>query len=226
MRKLFILFFAATTMLAFGNGRLKSCNVKYNGITFTRSLNNAPSLVSVKDDGRLRFEVGEKKDFFCDPNGTTISNAPILFTEIDNTIPFTFTTKVNPHFTPTGTYNAGTLYIYSSNTFWQKFAFEQDERGNHRIVTVRTQGTSDDNNHDIVKQDFAYLRIYSDTRTIAFYYSLDNHEWILVRLYKNNYPNKILLGISSQCPKDKGTYCYFEGLQLSNDKVADIRMGK
>ena len=36
--------------------------------------------------------------------------------------------------------------------------FEQDERGKHRVVTVRTVGTSDDNNHEVIKQDNIYYK--------------------------------------------------------------------
>lgn len=36
--------------------------------------------------------------------------------------------------------------------------FEQDERGKHRVVTVRTVGTSDDNNHEVIEQDNIYYK--------------------------------------------------------------------
>ena len=87
-------------------------------------------------------------------------------------------------------------------------------------------GTSDDNNHDIVKQDFVYMRIYSNIHTVAFYYSLDNKDWQVVRLYKNNYPEKVFVGISNQCPRDKGSFSHFEGLSLSTESLSDIRMPK
>ncbi len=46
-----------------------------------------------------------------------------------------------------------------------------------------------------------YLKISSDTKTIASYYSIDKKRWNMVRLYKNYYPKNIYLGISSQCLK-------------------------
>jgi len=203
----------------------KPCSVEFCGVRFDRAVNGADSLVSISE-GRLRFEAGERMDFFCDPDEKISNNtAPILLKEIDNTKPFTLTAKVSPSFTETGTFNAAVLYIYANDRFWQKLCFEQDERSNHRIVSVRTQGTSDDNNHDIVPQDWVYLRIFSDTRTVAFYYSTDKKEWIMVRLYKNNYPDRLFLGISNQCPKDKHSHSVFEDLTLSTDSVANIRMG-
>ena len=105
------------------------------------------------------------------------------------------------------------------------YPFEQDEYGNHRIVTVRTQGTSDDNNHDKIDAKSVYMKISSDTRTIASYYSLDKKEWHMVRLYRNEYPDQIYLGISSQCPQHGGCTSIIEDITLSHDNVGDFRMG-
>lgn len=203
------------------------CSVKFGNVEFTKAVNGADTLITIQKDGIMEFRCGEKKDFFCDPNNGELSNntAPILLTKVDNTKPFTLIAKVSPQFTKTGTYNAGALYIYVHDSFWQKFAFEQDERGNHRIVTVRTQETSDDNNHDIVKEPSVYMKISSDTRTVASYYSLDKKEWRLVRLYKNYYPEEIWVGICNQCPMDKGSLSFFEDLSLEQNSVSDFRMG-
>ncbi|MFR9263142.1 MAG: DUF1349 domain-containing protein [Bacteroides cellulosilyticus] len=105
-------------------------------------------------------------------------------------------------------------------------AFEQDEYGNHRIVTVRTQGTSDDNNHDKLNVSSVYLKISSDTKTIASYYSIDKKRWNMVRLYKNYYPKNIYLGISSQCPQKGSCTSRFEEISLSHDNVSDFRLGE
>lgn len=204
------------------------CNITIGNIHFTRSINGADTLVSVADNGDVTFTAGENKDFFCDPNGKLSNNtAPILLTEIDNSKPFTIIAKVSPEFTASGTYNAGVLYLYEHNTHWQKLCFEQDERGNHRVVTVRTIGTSDDNNHDVVSgQNFVYLKYSSDTQTIASFYSLDGKEWQMVRLYRNDYPERLYVGISNQCPQDKGSKSVFSELNLTQNAVNDFRMGE
>lgn len=204
------------------------CEIKFGNITFTRAINGADSLISIKKDGVLEFRCGEKLDFFCDPNDGKLSNntAPILLTKVDNTVPFTLTAKVTPEFTTTGLYNAADLFVFANDTLWQKFAFEQDERGKHRIVTVRTHGTSDDNNHEEVTAPSVYLKISSDTHTIASYYSLDKKEWQMVRLYKNYYPKELWVGICSQCPVDKGSVSFFEDITLEQNSVGDFRLGE
>ncbi|WP_427874263.1 DUF1349 domain-containing protein [Flavobacterium sp. MMS24-S5] len=209
---------------AFVNG--SHCDIKLSSIHFTKAVNGADTLIKTEANEKVIFKAGEKSDYFSDPDGK-LSNttAPMLLSEVDNTKPFTLTAKVTPEFTEKGLYNAGVLYIYVNDSFYQKFCFEQDERGNHRIVTVRTMGTSDDNNHDIVKQPFVYMKISSDTKTVASYYSLDKKNWQMVRLYKNNYPKKIWMGISTQCPVDKGTQSIFEEINLEEKSVSDFRLG-
>ncbi|OUJ74536.1 DUF1349 domain-containing protein [Hymenobacter crusticola] len=220
---------AATSATAGDSGRVSGtpCDIKLANIHFTKAINGADTLTKVDKNGRMAFRVGAKKDFFSDPNDGKLSNntAPILLAKVDNTKPFTLVAKVFPGFTAKGLYNAGVLYIYSTDSFWQKHCFEQDERGNHRIVTVRTMGTSDDNNHDIVKSPSAYMKISSDTRTVASYYSLDNKNWQMVRLYKNNYPAAIWVGVSAQCPVDTGTVSHFEQISLTQNSVTDFRLG-
>lgn len=201
-------------------------DITFSGVRFTKSINGADSLITIHPDGKMEFRAGEKQDYFCDPNEELSNNtAPILLSKVDNTKPFTLIAKVTPEFTKTGTYNAAVLYLYVNDTFWQKLCFEQDERGGHRIVTVRTVDTSDDNNHDIVEQPYVYMKISSDTRTIGSYYSTDKKTWRMVRIYKNNYPSELWVGISNQCPVDKASVSYFEDISLDQENVSDFRMG-
>lgn len=209
---------------AFVNG--SPCDIKLSSIHFTKAVNGADSLIKLETNEKIIFKAGEKSDYFSDPN-EKLSNtsAPMLLSKVDNTKPFTLTAKVTPEFTEKGLYNAGVLYLYVNDSFYQKFCFEQDERGNHRVVTVRTMGTSDDNNHDVVKVPSVYIKISSDTKTVASYYSVDKKNWQMVRLYKNNYPKEIWVGISTQCPVDKGTKSIFEEINLEEKSVSDFRLG-
>lgn len=205
----------------------KPCDIQLANIHFTKAVNGADTLAQADASGRMVFRAGAKTDYFCDPKDdkASSSTAPLLLAKVDNTKPFTLVAKIIPTFTPKGTYNAGALYLYVNDRRWQKHAFEQDERGNHRIVSVRTIGTSDDNNHDVVPAPAAYLKISSDTRTVASYYSLDQKTWQLVRLYRNDYPAELWTGVSAQCPIDTGTTSHFEGISLTQNSVSDFRLG-
>jgi regulation of enolase protein 1 (concanavalin A-like superfamily) len=117
------------------------------------------------------------------------------------------------------------MYIYQNPKLWFKFAFERDERARTRIVTVRTIETSDDNNHDVIENASVYMKISSDVQTIAFYYSLDKENWQLVRLFKNDYPEELWIGLSAQSPIGNGTSVTFEECSLNQNSVTDFRMG-
>ena len=196
--------------------KVTDCKISAGNITFTNAINGAENCVKLLDDGALEFHCAEGLDFFSDPNGK-LSNTtlPILLVPVENTKPFTLIAKVTPEFTAEGLYNAADLFVYSCDSLWQKLAF-----------TVRTQGTSDDNNHDKLNVSSVYLKISSDTKTIASYYSIDKKRWNMVRLYKNCYPKNIYLGISSQCPQKGSCTSRFEEISLSHDNVSDFRLGE
>jgi regulation of enolase protein 1 (concanavalin A-like superfamily) len=91
---------------------------------------------------------------------------------------------------------------------------------------VRTLETSDDNNHDVVDQPSVYLKISSDTKTVGFYYSIDNENWQLVRVFKNDFPSGIWGGLSAQSPVGKGNSVIFEDCSLTQVSITDFRMGQ
>jgi uncharacterized protein len=205
------------------NMKTEECRITLPGITFTRSLNQAAAQVKV-EDGRITLASAARRDNFRDPDGKLSSNtAPLLLTEVDNTQPFTLTAQVTPTFLKT--YDAGTLYIYVKDDLWLKMAMEMDERQKTRMVSVRTIGTSDDNNHDVIEAKSVHMKISSDTKTVGFYYSLDKKSWQLIRLFKNDYPASIWVGISTQSPLGEGTSAVFENVFLTRQSISDFRLG-
>ena len=151
------------------------------------------------------------------------TSAPVLLTEVDNKQPFTLMARIAPTFLKT--YDAGTLYIYVKEDLWLKMAMEMDERNKTRMVSVRTIGTSDDNNHDVVQAKSVYMKISSDTKTVGFYYSLDKKTWQLIRVFRNDYPASIWMGISTQSPLGEGTSAVFEDISLTKQSISDFRLG-
>jgi regulation of enolase protein 1 (concanavalin A-like superfamily) len=201
----------------------EACHIALPGITFTRSLNGAAADAKVSG-GKLTLTSKAKRDNFRDPDGKLSNNtAPVLLTEVDNKKPFTLTAKITPTFGKT--YDAGTLYIWVKDDLWLKLALELDERNKTRMVSVRTTGTSDDNDHEVVTAKSVYMKISSDTTTIGFYYSLDKKTWQLIRLFKNEYPSKLWVGISTQSPIGNGTSAVFEDISLTQQSVSNFRLG-
>lgn len=205
--------------------QLSPVDITFGNVKFDKAKNEDAGNISVNGD-TLKFVAGPKTDYFRSPDGSVVNSSPVIFTEIDNTKPFTFTAKATPEFTETGTYSAGVLYAYENDFHCQKLCFEQSEDGLHRVVTVRTNGTSDDNNHQIIPGKYVYMRLSSDGTTLGSYYSEDGKEWHMARLYKNDFPEKLLLGISSQSPKDDEHTCYFTEMSLIDKATTDFRNGK
>ena len=91
---------------------------------------------------------------------------------------------------------------------------------------MRTEGTSDDNNHDLLTAGDVSFKISSDTNVIGFYYSVDGQQWQLVRLFRNAYPEKLHLGISAQCPGEGGSQTLFTGTSITTEAVKSFRLGE
>ncbi len=195
-------------------------------ITFTHSRLDAEKYVIQQSDQQMQICCPAVTDIFCDPNGKISNNSlPMLLCTVDNTKPFTLQAKVTSGFTPDGLYNAADLVIFAHDTLWQKLCFEQDDYGHYRVVSVRTDGTSDDCNHDPHDVPSLYLKISSDTHTVGCYYSLNGKDWVMVRVSKNSYPQQLFVGIASQCPS-KGECCStFAELGLDTANVSDFRTG-
>lgn len=205
------------------NMKTEECHIPLPGITFTRSLNQAAAHAKVEGE-TITLTSEARRDNFRDPVGKFSNNtAPLLLTEVDNQQSFTLTAKVTPAFLKT--YDAGSLYLYVKDDLWLKMAMEMDERGKTRMVTVRTIGTSDDNNHDAIEATSVHMKISSDTKTVGFYYSLDHKSWQLIRLFKNDYPASIWVGISAQSPLGEGTSADFEDIALTGQSISDFRLG-
>lgn len=209
------------------NVQMADCDITINGIHFTKSINGADKMIT-DSDGIITLRANPNADYFIDPNEKiSQDDSGILLTEIDNTKPFTFKGKVTTGFLEEGgLYNAATFFVYANDKLWQKLCFEHGDNGEHRIVTVRTVGTSDDNNHDIIETaESVYFMISSDTQSIASYFSLDGQKWQMVRIYRNEYPAKLYLGICSQAPQAEECISTFEQLTLTADSVSDFRLG-
>ena len=223
-----ILFFMIASCSNSGNennvatNKTEKISIGFN-VQFDTSMNNADKQM-IKDKDSIVLTSTKETDFFIEPGGAyEKSDAPLLLKKVDNTKPFTFTAELKPEHKVK--YDAGMLFIFVDEKHWLKFAFEADERMNTRIVTVRTNGTSDDNNHDVEKDSVVFLKISSDTKSIGFYYSGDNKTWNLVRVFKNEYPQNIFAGVGTQSPAGDGNRTVFYGIEFSDSAVKDFRSG-
>lgn len=170
----------------------------------------------------LRMDVATTTDLFCDPQGQPpVLNAPRLLFPADRH--FTLSAYVTVAFE--ATYDAGVLLIYQQETIWAKLCCEYSPQQQPMIVSVVTNGRSDDANAVVLDQSRAFLRITGLGEAFAFHYSLDGMTWQLVRYFRLPRPDQVQIGFSVQAPT--GTHCEaeFTNIQYGTASVSDIRSG-
>ena len=94
-------------------------------------------------DGGILIKAKPHSDMVVDAQtAAIISNASYLAQDVEGD--FTFSALVSHRFL--STYDACCLIAYANDKLWSKACFECTEEGEHAVVTVMTNGLSDDAN--------------------------------------------------------------------------------
>jgi regulation of enolase protein 1 (concanavalin A-like superfamily) len=166
----------------------------------------------------------KKTDFFEDPlTDYSMNNAPLLYTHISGD--FTFSCSISPEFK--SIYDAGAILLYTDNTHWIKFAFENTDLGYTAVVSVVTNIKSDDCNGEKIESESLALKISRAQSVVGLYYSPNNSDWKMARLFPflHASQNSNLLGISAQSPIGNGCRVTFKNFYFKNKSVQDFRKG-
>ncbi|MDR2901247.1 MAG: DUF1349 domain-containing protein [Treponema sp.] len=192
---------------------------------------NSEILKDFKWDFESKVEINENNlkltalphtDYFVDPvSGTSIMNAPYYYCETDKD--FVLNTKATREFV--STYDACALLVISDETHWVKLCFEFSDFGTHAVVSVITNGVSDDANGVDIEGDTVYLQIVKRGGLFALHYSLDGNNYRMVRLCKLPVNNTVKVGFVAQSPRGEGGDCFYEDIQLDFKSVNDLRKG-
>ena len=111
---------------------------------------------AVNADGALVMSAGPRSDHFIDPRGAvTITNSPRLLCTPDPT----FLLSAHAHGDLVATYDAAVLMLYVSELSWAKLCLELSPQGEPMIVSVVTNGLSDDCNSVVLASADAWLRV-------------------------------------------------------------------
>ncbi len=174
------------------------------------------------EDGVLTITAGPITDLFTDPMGTTLKdNAPRWSFPADAR--FTLSAHVSVEFA--STFDAGVLVVWADDQHWGKLCFEFSPQGEPMIVSVVTNGVSDDcNSVPMVRRDI-FLRISRMDPAIAFHYSEDGVTWRMVRFFRLAGATKFSLGFTSQSPTGQGCTARFSEIRYTAAAIADLRSG-
>ena len=170
----------------------------------------------------LKIKAHPRSDYFVDPaDGKKSLNAPFYYVETNKD--FTIRAKVTNSFK--SVYDACALMVKSDETCWVKFCFELTDIGTHSVVSVVTNGVSDDANGVDIQGNSVYLQAAKKGKLFALHYSLDGNEYKMVRFFTLPVKETVKLGFVAQSPLGEGGDCLFENIQLSYEIPKDLRKG-
>jgi len=172
------------------------------------------------DDNRFFIKALPKSDFFCNPiDDTVVKNAQFLYKEIEGD--FLVRVRVKPTFEHV--YDACSIFIYANEAHWLKTAFEFTDLGPNAIVTVATDGYSDDADGVEIDEDFVYLQVIRKNDVFACHYSTDGVNFKMARLLRIALPTTVKVGVSAQSPTGTGGFMEFSDLLITDKLPEDIR---
>ncbi len=186
------------------------------------------------DGATLAIEAGPRSDWFVDPvtgqqvppaDGQPAGPAPVLRAPVPG--PGTWTATVT-----TGAavmFDAATLYAWVNDTSWGKLALERNPAGDLTLVSVVTNGRSDDCNHRLATGASARLRVSVLGRGAFAFHVLEGDRWELLRLFRlteaQDRAAPVYIGLSSQSPVGEGNAATFTDLSWSPTVPEDLRDG-
>jgi regulation of enolase protein 1 (concanavalin A-like superfamily) len=177
---------------------------------------------NVGGDGALAITAGPRTDMFVNPAGTdVVLNAPRLV--FAPTGDFMLSARVTVGFA--ATYDAGVLLLYGGERSWAKLCFEYSPQRQPMIVSVVTQGFSDDANAYVVAGNQTFLRVSRLGRAFAFHASEDGAYWNLIRNFTLEPPARLAAGFVAQSPTGDGCTATFADIAYTPERLADLRSG-
>ncbi len=183
----------------------------------------APVTFSLDDGPLLTITAPPRSDLFSDPaGGAPMDAAPRLLGPVDGD--FQLSARVRCTFA--GAFDAGALLLWAGEEHWAKLAFEVSPQGEPMVVSVVTDGRSDDANAFVVPGDAVWLRISRMGAACALHARLDGEEdWRFVRHCPLPGADGLRAGFLAQSPTGEGATARFDEIGFVPERLADLRSG-
>ncbi len=182
---------------------------------------NEPVEAASPDPGSLTISAGPTTDLFRDPGGPDVFvNAPMLLgaaPEGDLVLEAVLDAELS------ATYDAGALMVVAGEDRWAKFALELSPQLRPTIVSVVTNGWSDDANAIEIDEPVARLRL-SRTGTAFACHVRHGDLWYLARYFRAP-EGPCRVGFLAQSPTGEGLRASFTEISLERRTVHDVRDG-
>ncbi len=182
-----------------------------------------PSSYTRLPGGGIRLIALPRTDFFRDPAGSTVADSA-AFLYLPASGDFVARAQVSHPFRHT--WDAAALMARSDPTHWAKLCFEGSDFGTQAVVSVVTDGVSDDANGVNYTWPVVWLQIARKGRVFGVHYGPDGEQWNMVRYFTFEATETVQVGMVAQCPIGTGSAMDFSYFSLENRTVTDLRAGK
>ena len=173
-------------------------------------------------DDTLTIAAPPRTDLFRDPAGSEPQTAaPRLLGPVEGD--FQLSARVTCTFD--GAFDAGALLLWADEARWVKLALEVSPDGDPGVVSVVTDGLSDDANAFAVSGDAAWLRISRLGPSCALHARHDDERWRFVRHFPLASTSSLRAGFLAQSPAGEGATARFETIAFTPERLADLRSG-
>ena len=174
------------------------------------------------DEASLTIAAGPRTDWFVDP-GTREAKpgAPALVGRFEGD--FVLSARVEVDFA--ATYDAGALVVWGHERSWAKLCLEYSPQSEATIVSVVTDGTSDDCTSGVAAPAM-WLRVARLGAACAFHASADGGHWDFVRHFRLPGQGVFEIGFVAQSPLGDGCTATFSEIRFSETTLADLRSGQ
>ena len=176
-----------------------------------------------EENGGLQIVAPAQTDLFVDPAGGMVKDDSPRAVFVPDP-QFTLSAHVTVDFA--ATYDAGVLVLCADGLHWAKLCFEYSPQGEPTIVSVVTNGVSDDCNSVPLTRTDIYLRVTRLGDAFAFHYSEDGSYWRMVRYFALHQATNLRVGFSSQSPTGDGCLSSFAEIQYRPEPVKNVRSGE
>lgn len=182
------------------------------------------------DDNKLIIKAPPVSDFFNNPDsknetGTApefAGNAPFYYTEVTGD----FVMKVQVSHDFKDTYDAAAIMVMHDMNVWAKACFEKTDFDTNAVVSVVTNGVSDDANGCNIDDNTVWLQVCRVGQTFGFQYSIDGENFYMMRYFHIPAGDTVKVGLVAQAPIGQGGERIFENFSLEQKTVSNIRAGK
>ena len=173
-------------------------------------------------EGGVRVHVPGKSDYFQDPGGAIQKDdAPYLWLSWEGD--FVAQAYVRPNWS--AVWDAAAIMVRHDETHWAKICYETTDIGTTAAVSVVTNGFSDDANGANLETPAVWLQICRVGKTFALHYALDGQSWKMVRSFRLDVPERVKIGLVTQCPAGSAAVIDLLSFEVTGRTVQDLRAG-